>query len=89
MSTSDKITINQLLDAMLDVDKPLNPRYLYRLSDISDIDLAALKQAWFNVPTWRRQAIMEDVEEIGSNDYVLSFETLARFGLHDSEPRVR
>jgi HEAT repeat protein len=32
---------------------------------------------------------MEDVEEIGSNDYVLSFETLARFGLHDSEPRVR
>ena len=89
MSKSDKITINQLLDAMLDVDKPLNPHYLYRLSDISDNDLAALQQAWSNVPAWRRQAIMEDVEEIGSNDYVLSFETLARFGLQDSEPRVR
>jgi len=89
MSKSDKITIKQLQDAMLDVEKPLDPRYIYRLSDISDDDLAALQHTWSSVPAWRRQAIMEDIEEIGVNDYVLSFEAFARLGLQDSEPRVR
>jgi HEAT repeat protein len=89
MSKTDKITIKQLQDALLDVDKPLNPRYLYRLSDISNDDLAALQRTWSSVPAWRRQAIMEDIEEIGSSDYVLSFEAFARFGLQDNEPRVR
>jgi HEAT repeat protein len=74
---------------MLDVEKPLDPRYIYRLSDISDDDLAALQHTWSSVPAWRRQAIMEDIEEIGVNDYVLSFEAFARLGLQDSEPRVR
>ena len=89
MSKTDKITIKQLQDALLDVDKPLHPRYIYRLSDVSDDDLAALKRTWSSVPAWRRQAIMEDIEEIGVNDYVLSFEAFARLGLQDSEPRVR
>jgi HEAT repeat protein len=89
MNKADKITIKQLLDALLDVDKPLHPRYIYRLSDINDSDLAAVQETWARVPAWRRQAIMEDIEEIGSDDYVLSFEGLARFGLQDSEPRVR
>jgi HEAT repeat protein len=89
MSNTDKITIKQLQDALLDVEKPLHPRFIYRLSDISDEDLAALQRTWSSVPAWRRQAIMEDIEEIGYSDYVLSFEAFARFGLQDSEPRVR
>ncbi len=89
MNKADKITIKQLLDALLDVDKPLHPRYIYRLSDINDSDLDAVQQAWARVPARRRQAIMEDIEDIGSDDYILSFEALARFGLQDSEPRVR
>jgi HEAT repeat protein len=89
MSATDRITIKQLLDALLDVDKPLHPRYLYRLSDLGEDDLAAIKQTWPKVPAWRRQAVMEDIEDIGSNDYVLSFEAFARYGLLDSEPRVR
>ncbi len=89
MNKPDKITIKQLQDALLDVDKPLNPRYLYRISDISEDDLAALQRTWASVPAWRRQAIFEDIEEIGTNDYILSFEAFARFGLQDSEPRVR
>lgn len=89
MSEIEGITIQNLLDAMLDVDRPMDPRYLYRLSDLDPADLAALQNTWLNVPSWRRQAIMEDIEEIGLKDYVLSFEAFARYGLTDSEPRVR
>ena len=34
MSEIEGITIQNLLDAMLDVDRPMDPRYLYRLSDL-------------------------------------------------------
>ena len=89
MSKAEKTTIKNLLAAMLDVDKPLDPRYLYRLSDLTPADLDALQTTWPNLPAWRRQAIMEDIEEIGLEDYILSFEAFARYGLQDSEPRVR
>jgi len=32
---------------------------------------------------------MEDIEELGETDYVLSFEAFARYNLHDSDPKVR
>jgi HEAT repeat protein len=89
MTKTKKISMKSMLDAMLDGATPLHPSYIYRLSDLSGEDLVALKKAWPNIPLWRRQAIMEDVEEIGQSDYVLSFEALARHGLMDSDPRVR
>ena len=89
MSKTSKMTMKQLLDAMLNEEKPLHPSYIYRLSDLSEDDLAALQTTWSKVPAWRRKAIMEDVEEIGQNDYVLSFEEFARHGIQDSEPGVR
>ena len=89
MSKTEKVTLKKLLDAMLDVDQPLDPRYLYRLSDLSMAEQAELQDAWPKIPAWRRQAIMEDIEEIGLEDYVLSFEAFACIGLRDSEPQVR
>jgi len=89
MKAPKKISIKQLLDAMLDTDTPLHPSYLYRLSDLGAEDLAAIKKSWLNIPAWRRQAIMEDVVDIGQDDYVLSFEAFARQGLLDDEARVR
>jgi HEAT repeat protein len=77
------------LDALLDENVPLHPRYLYRLTDLSDADLASLKQAWPKVSVWRRQALMEDIEELGEGDYMLSFEALARFAVEDPDPKVR
>jgi len=89
MSKTSKMTMKQLLDAMLNEERPLHPSYIYRLSDLTEEDLAVLQKSWSKVPAWRRKAIMEDVEEIGQNDYVLSFEDFARYGVQDSEPGVR
>jgi HEAT repeat protein len=89
MNRTKKMSMKQLLDAMLDEETPLHPSYIYRLSDLTQEDLAVLMKAWPNVPAWRRQAILEDIEEIGQSDYVLSFEDFARYGVVDSEPKVR
>jgi HEAT repeat protein len=89
MSTPNEIPFRQVLDALLNIDKPLPPRFLYRLSDIDPAELAELENAWPGIPVWRRQALMEDIEELGGNDLILSFEDISRFALQDPDPRVR
>jgi len=89
MATPVEIPFQQLLDALLDTETPFHPRFLYRLSDLSEADLASLEKVWLNVPAWRRKALMEDVEELGERDTLLSFETLAKFASHDQDAEVR
>ncbi|MCI0519073.1 MAG: HEAT repeat domain-containing protein [Chloroflexi bacterium] len=85
----NKLPIKQLVEALLDEDKPFKPKYLYRFSDLTAEDLAALREAWPKAPAWRRQAIIEDLESLGDDDYVLSFEEFAHLALADDDPVVR
>jgi hypothetical protein len=89
MSTPDDIPFRQILDALLDNETPFNPRYLYRLSDLNPSEIKELEGIWSQVSAWRRQALMEDVEILGENDYLLSYEAVARLGLIDNDPLVR
>lgn len=84
-----EIPFQELLDALLDVDTPFSARYLYRLSDITPEDLERLASIWDQVPSWRRKALMEDIEMLGERDTLLSFEDVARFALQDRQPEVR
>lgn len=84
-----EIPFQQVLDALLDTETPFPPRLLYRLSDLSRTDLAALAQSWPQAPTWRRQALLEDIETLGEADYLLDFESLAQFALQDPQAGVR
>jgi hypothetical protein len=89
MKSPNEISMRKVIDAMLDENTPLPPRYLYRFSDMTAEDLAQLERNWLSIPLWRRQALMEDVEDLGESDYLLSFEALARFALQDRDPKVR
>ena len=59
-----EIPIQELLEALVDVDTPLSANFLYRLSDLEPGDLEQLKTLWPQVPLWRRQALMEKLEKI-------------------------
>ena len=83
------ITTQQLVLAMQDVDKPLHPRYIYRLSDLETQELNEIKRAWPEIPIWRRQAIFEDILEIGQANTILSFEAIARYAVSDPDAHVR
>jgi len=89
MAQTEEITFREVIDALLNVDVPFHPRYLYRLSDLNNEEVKMLEEVWQQVPVWRRQALLQDVETMGERDMVLSFEALARFSLRDSEPGVR
>jgi HEAT repeat protein len=89
MPTPEEIPFRQMLDALLDEGKTLNPRYLYRLSDLNSAELNELEAIWAQIGDLRRRALMEDLEILSDNDYLLSFEAIARLGLKDSNPLVR
>ena len=74
---------------MLDIDKPLPPRFLYRLSDLEPTDLEKLDSIWLQLPLWRRQGLMEDIEELSGKDTLLDYVAFSRFALKDADPKVR
>ena len=89
MSDPNEIPFNRLIEALLDVETPFHPRFLYRLSDLTAAELDLLKKYWSQVPLWRRQALMEDLEELSASDLLLSFEAISRHASADEDPRVR
>lgn len=89
MSASKKLPFQQLLSALLDQGKPLQPRYYYRLSDLDQEEINLLKETWPQVPVERRRALIEHLEELAKQDSLLSFEALGRFALKDCDPMVR
>lgn len=89
MAYPSEISFNQLLAALLDSETPLSPRYLYRLSDLEADEISQLATVWPQVPDWRRVALMEDIEELNQDNYLLSFEAFCCFATGDAEPKVR
>jgi HEAT repeat protein len=89
MSPIAEISIQQLSDALLDIDKPLPPRFLYRLSDLDPVDLEKMDAIWSQLPLWRRQGLMEDIEELSSKDTLLDYVAFSRLALKDEDPKVR
>ena len=83
------IPFQEVIDALLDVDSPLAPRYLYRFSDLEADDILQLRKIWAQIPLWRRKALLEDLDQLFSDDYLLSFEAICRIGITDSDSEIR
>ena len=89
MTKDADLSFQELIDALLDLDKPFPPRFLYLLSDLEKTDLKKLAVIWDQLPTWRRQGLIEDLAELNERDYLLSYNDLCRFTVKDEDPKVR
>jgi HEAT repeat protein len=83
------IPFQEVIDALIDTETPLPPRYLYRFSDLEADEIENLKAIWTQIPIWRRKALLEDLEQLFGDDYLLSFEAICRLGLEDEESEIR
>jgi HEAT repeat protein len=89
MTKDADFSFQELIDALLDFDKPFPPRFLYLFSDLEKTDLNKLAAIWNQLPTWRRQGLIEDLAELYERDYLLSYNDLCRFTVKDEDPKVR
>ncbi|MBN1666260.1 MAG: HEAT repeat domain-containing protein [Anaerolineales bacterium] len=83
------IPFQEVLEALLDADQPLAPRYLYRLTDLGRQEQGQLAAIWPQLPAWRRTALLQDLEEIFEGDTLLSFEAVSRLALQDPQAEIR
>ena len=79
----------QVIQALLDTSHPFSPKYLHSFSDLTPENLQLLKEAWPQIETARRIALMEDLEEIAEADSLVYFDDIFEFALQDEEPRIR
>jgi len=70
-------------------DKPLQPRYLYGLSIISQKNLAEFQAKWPEINTLRRQQIMKSLAEIGEYSFEVDFDPIFILGLNDPAAEVQ
>ena len=89
MSDNSDFQFQTLVDALLDADSPFDPRYLHHLSDLEGEDLLLFQKVWPQVSLSRRQALLEDLNDLGAADDLLSFENIGRSTIKDTDPQVR
>ena len=89
MSEISELPFQSLIDALLDEDTPFNPRYLYRLSDLEQTELALFLDTWPRLSLLRRQALVEDLQELGLADNLLSFKSIGQNVISDGDSHVR
>jgi HEAT repeat protein len=88
MST-DPISFQTVLDALLDGKKDFPRRYLREFSDIGPLELKTLLESWPRVMRNRKQTLLEDLKALAEADTLVSFDDLGRALLQDPEPVVR
>lgn len=89
LSYKNNPSINEIIDELLQGETSLNPSYLHRLSDLVEEEILLFKKAWPDILAWRRQALLEDLEALYARDTLLSFESICRIAMEDSNPQVR
>lgn len=85
----NEIPLENAIQSLLDIETPVNPRVLYRLSDLEPDELEQLRSVWRQLPLWRRQALIKEIEELGARDFLLDFMAFGQLALEDHDPGIR
>lgn len=88
-SLPERYDIEEVIEALLDDQHTLDPKYLYTLSDLRPSQIRALKEVWNEISVERRRALLEDLEALTEADTLLSYERVFRLAMEDPDAQVR
>ena len=81
--------ITDIIQALLDTEKPFPASLLYAFSDLEQQECTQLLEVWEQIPLQRRRALMDDLSEMAERDDLMLFEEVGRIALEDSDPQVK
>jgi len=82
-------SIDNVIEELLDEDTTILPKNLTRLSDIGGEEITQFQKIWLSISDWRRQALLEELDQLYQVDTLLSFENILRIALDDPSPQIR
>jgi hypothetical protein len=86
---------NQTIDfeivvkALLEKDVFFPPKLIYRFSNINSKELTNLTKIWESIASNRRFALLEDLENLSERDFLMSFNSIFKMAIEDTDPKVR
>lgn len=89
MANYSLISIEQVIETLVNSKKRFSSKYLYRLSDLEAKDLELIASSWRDIPLNRRQALMGDIVRLSNNNLRLSYEEIAHLAIKDEDAHIR
>lgn len=83
------IPFQTVLDTLRDGETDIPARYLAEFSDIEPASLTALKKDWPRIDLGRKLVLLDQLNNLVSEDTLVSFDDLGRALLTDDEAQVR
>lgn len=79
----------QFIDLLVDNKELPASSWLAELSDLDQAGIEFLGEHWENIPLEKRKLLLEALGQLADDDFKLSFESLNRFAIMDTEADVR
>ncbi len=86
---NELIDFDRVITALMDNENPFPVAYLRYFSDLEHTDLRQMKGVWTQVNPERRLELLRMLVAVSAEDTLVCFDNFAKFGLTDSDPRVR
>lgn len=84
-----KTPFEDALENLQNADELLMPLLVYHLSDMEGEKVRQFEEIWGNIPVERRRALLEEMEQLIEENYLLSYEAVSCIGIHDEDPYTR
>ena len=88
-SQNQTIEFDIVVKSLLEKDVFFPPKLLYRLSNINSKELTNLTEIWETISSRRRLALLEDLENLSERDFLMSFNSIFKMAIEDTDPKVR
>jgi len=85
----EKTKFSEIITALLDDSQAFPPKLLRGFSDLSPKNLKELAGIWPEIPTTRKQTLLEDLEDTSEKDTLVCFDEVAKIVIDDPDPMVR
>ncbi len=89
METNQEYIFDNVINNLLDSNKPFNPQFLHFFSDISLDNLEKIKSIWFKVNKDRKYNLLRDLESLMEANTLVSCDDFGYFALQDDDPHIR
>jgi len=89
METNSEYSSDDVINNLLDSNKPFNPHFLHFFSDMSIDDLDKIKSIWSEVNSDRKYNLLRNLESLIETNTLVSCDEIGYFALQDDDPRIR
>ena len=89
METNPEYSSDEVINNLLDCNKPFNPQFLHFFSDISLDDLDKIKSIWAKVDRDRKYTLLRNLESLMEANTLVSCDDIGHFAIQDDDPRIK